>query len=150
MIKTSFSEASTEFKDFLSSQSLSTDLICIFAEDVVWRSDLFWINPTSIAANSLLANEFFKKARERDLGVRFDAQLLIENKIGYAINMPADEIDAEYIQYSEDFIKYSRRNPLEEARFKEFSVVDRIIKPITDRSPTFFSPKILFPSKRFN
>ena len=60
VVETSFDEALDDFKEFLLSQKISTDLIWIFSEDVIFQNEHIYIKAPISNKNEALAKDCYE------------------------------------------------------------------------------------------
>lgn len=126
MIKESFSEAKIFFQSFLEQNNLSTDIVWLFSEDVIWTDNQFLINSKSTAPNEILTERFYERGQEINYGIQMFAFCAFDSKIGCSIVLPEDDIDAEYRMMSEESLKCSFRTKLDEAKLIKSNLIWKI------------------------
>ena len=95
-----FYEAARQFGDFLESQTLSSELLWIFREDVCWRKRQLFIKIPLPEENKQRAESLYNLGVTRGLGVRMEALCLLDSHPCCYIWLPSDEIDASYAMLS--------------------------------------------------
>jgi hypothetical protein len=112
---TSFDEALDNFREFLLSQGLSTNVIWMFCEDVIFQSDHIFVKTPVSIENELRAEDCYKLGQKRNFGIALQAFCLFESKICCYIYLPEDDIDAQYSLMSNEVLKYGVRANLKDA-----------------------------------
>ncbi len=112
---TSFAEAVSSFKEFLSGQGLSSDFRWVFREDVIFQQGHILIRTPLPAGNESRAEACYELGRERDYGVVLKAFCLLESRPCCYIVLPTDNIDAQHMLVSNVAVKYIIRTDLAEA-----------------------------------
>lgn len=109
---TSYSEAIDSFKEFLSSQGLSSDLRWVFREDVIFRLGRIFIKTPLPTENESRAEACYELGRKRDYGVVLQAFCLLESHPCCYVVLPTDDTDAQYMLVSNMAVKYLIRTDL--------------------------------------
>jgi hypothetical protein len=91
----SFAEAAKQFQAFLSQESVSSDLVWIFREDVLARQHQILIKEPLPQENAKLAEALYHRGWERGLGVSFDVLCLLGTRHCCYIWLPDDAREAE-------------------------------------------------------
>jgi hypothetical protein len=112
LAETSFTDAKIDFKIFLEKNSLPSDIVWLFYEDIISLNTKFydlrlWIKMPSVLENEQIAEKCYIYGRQRGLGVCLSAFTLVESKIGCCIILPKDEEDSNYLFMSPLHVKYS-------------------------------------------
>jgi len=116
MIKdTTFREAKQDFQKFLSEQGLSSDVVWIFREDVICLPNRFLIRVPIPAENETFAEACFDVGRERDFGICLHAFCLLDGRPCCYVQLPEDDIDAQYSLMGNLSVKFSFRCDLSNA-----------------------------------
>lgn len=118
--ETSFAEATDYFKQFLSSQGLSVDLVWLFREDVIFEGDRFLIKVPVPRENDEIAATCYELGRKRNFGVGVHAFCSFQSRLCCYIVLPGDDLDGQYMLMSNVAVKYSVVSNLREAE----SIVD--------------------------
>ena len=103
---TPFEEASTDFREFLTSQGLSTNLVWVFREDVVFQREHIFIKSPVSAKNELRAQACYELAQKRNFGVSLRAFCLLEDCPCCYIVLPENDDDAGRMLMSKAAVKY--------------------------------------------
>jgi hypothetical protein len=90
-----FAEASTQFQAFLSQESVSSDLVWIFREDVVSRQYHILVKEPLPQRNVEIAETLFHRGWERGLGVSFEVLCLLGTRHCCYVWLPNDAREAE-------------------------------------------------------
>src|SRR5215210_1049540 len=104
---TSFDEALDSFREFLSGQGLSEDLVWVFREDVIFQRERIFIKTPVPAENEARAKACYELGQERNFGINIHAFCLLEFRPCCYIVLPEDDIDAERMLIPEVAVKYS-------------------------------------------
>lgn len=112
MIKENFDEAKQFFQNFLSEQGFSSDLLWVFGEDVISLENRFLIKVPLPDENESFARDCFDIGRERDFGLGSTAFCLLDRKPCCYIQLPEDDLDAQYSLMGNLGVKYSVRSDL--------------------------------------
>ncbi len=112
MIKENFDEAKQFFQNFLSGQGLSSDLLWVFGEDVVSLENRFLIKVPLPAENESFSEALYNVGRERDLGLCLHAFCLLDRRPCCYVQLPEDDLDAQYSLMGNLSLKCSVRNDL--------------------------------------
>ena len=113
--ETSFDEALTDFREFLLSQKLFTQLIWIFSEDVIFEAEHIYIKTPISNKNEALAKDCYELGQKRNFGISLQAFCLFESQLCCYIYLPENDIDDQYSLMSNAALKYSVRTNLKEA-----------------------------------
>ena len=112
MIKENFLEAKQFFQNFLSEQGLSSDLLWVFGEDIILLPKRFPIKVPLSAENESFAEACFNVGCERDFGLCLTAFCLLDGRPCCYVQLPEDDLDAQYSLMGNKSIKYSVRSDL--------------------------------------
>ena len=112
MIQDSFLGAKQNFQKFLVGQGLSSDLIWVFAEDIICLPKRFLIKMPLPAQNKSFAEVCYNMGRERDLGICLHAFCLLNRRPCCYVQLPEDDLDAQYSLMGNQNVKYSVRSDL--------------------------------------
>lgn len=112
MIKENFREAKQLFQNFLSEQGLSSDLLWVFGEDVICLPNHFLVKVPLPAENESLAKSLFDVGVERNFGLGLTAFCLLDGKPCCYVQLPEDDLDAQYSLMGNLSVKYSVRSDL--------------------------------------
>lgn len=112
MIKESFDEANQVFQNFLSEQGLSSDLLWVFGEDIICLPKRFLIKVPIPAENESFAKVCYDIGRERDFGLCLHAFCLLDGRPCCYVQLPKDDLDAQYSLMGNHSVKYSVRSDL--------------------------------------
>lgn len=144
MIQDNFVNAKQYFQKFLVEQGLSSDLLWVFGEDVICLPKRFLIRGPLPAENESFAEACYNIGRERDFGICLHAFSLLDSRPCCYVQLPEDDLDAQYSLMGNLHVKCSVRtdlinaepitNPLlwQAYRFKEkfsdkrFSTLDKL------------------------
>lgn len=113
--ETSFKEAEDHFKDWLAGRGLSSDLLWIFREDVLFLDGRIYLRTPIDADNHKRAKAFYELAQARNFGVGLHGFCLLEDRICCYQTLPEDDIDAQYKLMSNVGVKYSYSMDLSDA-----------------------------------
>ena len=113
---TSFREAKESFQSFLSGQGLSPDLVWLFREDVICRPGLFLIRVPLPPENERLAEACYEVGRKRDLGICLHAFCLADSRPCCYVQLPGDDVEAQYMLMGNLSLKCSVRTRLLQAQ----------------------------------
>lgn len=113
---TSFEEVESHFKDWLEQSGISSDLLWVLREDVLFVNDQIYLRKPIDPENYARTKALYEKGQERSLGVGLHGFCLLENRLCCHLILPEDEIDAEYMMLSKHAVKYSWRTNLPKAR----------------------------------
>ena len=91
-----FGDAAKQLRDFLVGQSISSELLWVFREDVVWRKRRILVREPLPAGNVKLAESLYGEGRRRDLGIRLEVLCLLDSRPCCYVWLPQDQTDAEY------------------------------------------------------
>jgi hypothetical protein len=112
MIKENFHEAKQFFQNFLSEQGLSSDLLWVFGEDIICLPKRFLIKVPLPAENESFAEVCYNIGLERNLGLCLHAFCLLDGRPCCYIELPKDDLDAQYSLMGNLSLKCSVRNDL--------------------------------------
>ena len=112
MIKESFYEAKQFFQNFLSKQGLSSDLLWVFGEDVISLENRFLIKVPLPAENESFAQACYDIGLERDFGLCLHAFCLLDGRPCCYVELPKDDLDAQYSLMGNLSLKCSVRSDL--------------------------------------
>ena len=112
MIKENFDEAKQFFQNFLSEQGLSSDLLWVFGEDIICLPNRFLIKVPLPAENESFARACYDIGRERDLGLCLHVFCLLDRRPCCYVQLPEDELDAQYSLMGNLSVKLTIRNDL--------------------------------------
>ena len=143
---TSFDEALESFKDFLSGQGISADLVWIFREDVIFQTERIFIKTPIPAENESRARACYELGQKRDFGINLQAFCLLESRPCCYILLPEDDLDAQYLLMSNISLKLSVWKNLRKAESISNPVKWMALK-LMNRRPQFSSPDDHIPSK---
>jgi hypothetical protein len=104
---TSFDEALDSLREFLSGQGLSTHLIWVFREDVIFQGERIFIKTPWPAENEARARACYELGQKRGFGVNLKAFCLLESRPCCYILLPEDDLDAQYLLMSNISLKLS-------------------------------------------
>jgi hypothetical protein len=102
---TPFEEALADFKEFLSSQGLSTKVIWVFREDVVFQPERIFIKLPIPTENESRAQACYELAQRRNFGVSLRAFCLLETHPCCYIVLPENDGDAGRMLMSKAAVK---------------------------------------------
>jgi len=114
--ETSFEEAQAYFKDCLSSNDVSSDLLWVFREDVSFLYDRIYIRTPVSVENESRAKACYELGQKRDVGVNLHGFCLLDSRLCCYIALPKDDLEAQYMLMSNVAVKYSWRTELPEAQ----------------------------------
>ena len=112
MIKESFDEAKLFFQNFLSEQGLSSDLLWVFGEDIICLPKRFLIKVPLPAENESFAEACYNIGVERNFGIGLTAFCLLDGQPCCYVQLPEDDLDAQYSLMGNHSVKYSVRSDL--------------------------------------
>jgi hypothetical protein len=110
--ETSFRDAVKEFKRILADNNLPGDLVWLFKDDMLvpkrhnFKTD-YLVSLTDITRNNDLAEQCYEIAKNKGFGVELKAFATWPNRIGCAVILPKDELDAQYRLMSPSYIKFT-------------------------------------------
>lgn len=113
--QTSFGEAVVSFREFLSDQGLSTELVWVFREDVIFQRERTLIKIPVPSENESRVNACYELGQKRAFGVNLHAFCLLESRPCCYLILPGDDVDAQYLLMSDSSLKCSARAELREA-----------------------------------
>ena len=90
-----FARAVEDFQKFLAEQSVSSDLVWIFREDVVWCDRHIFIKEPLPKQNFGVAQTLFDRGWKRGLGVSLDVLCLVGSRHCGFVWLPENEREAE-------------------------------------------------------
>jgi len=125
MVEENFLEAFDKFKAFLAENNHPNKLVWVFREDVIWKPDQILVNELSIKGNEMRAEKYFNQGKEAGFGIALNAFCVTEDQLICKIDLPTDEIDAEYKMVSKD-LKMSFTTPLFSGAVIPFSASQRM------------------------
>jgi hypothetical protein len=96
-----FDAATQSYKQFLAEQSLSTDILWIFREDVTVKKRQICICWPLPSENPGLAEQLYEQGRDKGSGLRLDTFCLVDNRPCCYVWVPRDEVDADHAMLSE-------------------------------------------------
>jgi hypothetical protein len=96
-----FPAAIQSYKQFLSEQGLSTDIVWVFREDVTVKRRRVWVRWPLPPENPRLAEQRYEHGRNKGLGLRLDTFCLAGHRPCCYVWVPQDEIDADLDMSSE-------------------------------------------------
>jgi len=105
MIKENFREAKQFFQNFLSEQGLFSDLLWVFGEDIICLPKRFFIKVPLPAGNESFAEALFDIGVERDFGLGLTAFCLLDGRPCCYVQLPEDDLDAQYSLMSNEHAK---------------------------------------------
>ena len=146
MAETSFDEALDSFKDFLSGQGLSTDVACVFREDVIFQREGIFIKTPIPAENESRARACYELGQKRAFGINLHAFCLLESRPCCYMILPEDDLDAQYLLMSNTSLKMSVWTNLREAESISSPGKWLVLKLINQKL-RFSSPDDHIPSK---
>lgn len=114
--ETSFEEAQAFFKDCLSSNAVSSDLLWVFREDVIFFYDRIFIRTPVPIENEGRAGVYYELGRERDFGINIHGFCLLHSRLCCYIALPEDDLESQSMLMSNEWVKYSWRTELPEAQ----------------------------------
>ena len=112
MIKENFPEAKQFFQNFLSEQGLSSDLLWVFGEDIICLPKRFLIKVPLPAENESFAEACYNIGVERNFGLGLTAFCLLDGRPCCYVELPKDDLDAQYSLMENHSVKYSVRSDL--------------------------------------
>jgi hypothetical protein len=112
MITDNFRETKQDFQRFLSTQGLSSEILWIFREDLVCLPNRFLVKVPLPENNETLAESFFNTGRERNFGICLHGFCLLDGKVCCYVQLPDDNLDAQYSLMSSERVKFLIRNNL--------------------------------------
>jgi hypothetical protein len=114
--QTSFEEAKASFKSGLSNNGVSSDLLWVFREDVVFLYDRIFIRTPVSAENESLARACYELGQKRDFGINLHGFCLLDSHLCSYIALHEDELESQYMLMSNQSVKYSWQTELREAQ----------------------------------
>jgi hypothetical protein len=144
---TPFDEALDSFREFLSGQGLSTDLVWVFREDVIFQRERIFIKTPVPAENESRARACYELGQKRDFGINLKAFCLLESRPCCYILLPEDDLDAQYLLMSNISLKLSVWTNLRKAESISNPVKWLALK-LMNRKSQSSSPDDHIPSKR--
>jgi hypothetical protein len=106
MADTSFDEALDSFREFLSNQGLSTNLLWIFREDVIFQGARIFIKTPVPLGNEPCARACYELGQKRDFGINIQAVCLLESRPCCYIVLPEDDVAAMRMLIPKVAVKY--------------------------------------------
>jgi hypothetical protein len=91
----SFADASRAFQDFLSRESVSSDLAWVFREDLVSRKHDILVKEPLPPENVAIAESLFHRGWDRGFGVSLDVLCLLGSRHCCYVWLPEDDREAE-------------------------------------------------------
>jgi hypothetical protein len=116
IVETSFEEAQACFKDCLSNNGVSYDLLWVFREDVIFIYDRIFIRAPVSAENESRAKACYELGQKRDVGVNLHGFCLLDSRLCCYIALPKDDLESQYMLMSNVAVKYSWRTEFPEAK----------------------------------
>src|SRR5205085_7539307 len=110
LLETSFEQAEDLFRNFLKDNNVSDDLVWIFSEDVISDGMNFEIRTPLPPNNRELAKRCFELGKQRNLGIAFHVFCSLSGRSCSYIELPENDLDAEYRLMGNRYIKFSFRN----------------------------------------
>src|SRR5215216_896119 len=109
--ETSFVKAVAEFKDFLKTNNLPTEILWVFSEDVFSRNIKFhetdfWLKLPLSEENEKFAEKHYQIGQQKKLGICISAFALGENKVCCSLIIPRDTEDSELLFMSPKYLKF--------------------------------------------
>lgn len=95
-----FVNAVGQFRNFLISQQVSSELLWVFREDVTSRKQRILVKEPLAAENGRLVESLYERGCQRGLGVQLDAVFLLGSRVCCYICLPEDKSDAEHLMIS--------------------------------------------------
>ena len=114
--ETSFEEAQAYFKDCLSNNGVSSDLLWVFREDVIFLYDRIFIRTPVPIENEIRAKACYELGQKRDFGVNLHGFCLLDPLLCCYLALPKDDLESQYMLMSNVAVKYSWRTELPEAK----------------------------------
>ena len=91
-----FADAVVQFRQFLVSQRVPSELLWVFREDVTSRERRILVKEPLPLENERLVASLYERGCQHGLGVQIDAFCLLSSRVCCYIWMPEDESEAEY------------------------------------------------------
>lgn len=91
-----FPDAIRQCQDFLTGQSLASDLLWVFREDVAWRKRRIFVKEPLPAENERLVESLYESGRRRGLGIRLEVLCLLDSRPCCYMWLPQGRTEAEY------------------------------------------------------
>lgn len=105
--ETSFDEAEELFRRFLSENGHPPKLRWVFSEDVLFDGRAILIRVPVPEENHALARECYKLGITRNLGINLHGLCLLEDSVCCYVQLPKDDLDAQYRLLGPRFVKLS-------------------------------------------
>lgn len=118
MIQQSFAEAIKSMQAFVLDHARLSGIFWVFSEDMIYLPNQVVINSASIDNNENIARTFFNLGVERDFGLAINAFCQVDGRAGCTIQLPEDDVDAQYKLMANTGVKYSIREPLLAAKLE--------------------------------
>jgi hypothetical protein len=138
MIQDSFLEAKQDFQNFLVGQGLSSNLLWVFGEDIICLPKRFLIKVPLTAENEHFAEACYNIGRKRDFGICLHAFCLLDGRPCCYVQLPEDDLDAQYSLMGNLSVKYSVRTDLIKAEAIANSLLWQTYRLIEKFSDTRF------------
>jgi hypothetical protein len=113
--ETSFEEAEAIFRKFLEDNEVSSDIKWIFREDVIIEGLSVAIRTALPDDNRDRAQKCFELGKKRDFGIAFHAFCTLEGNPCCYVQLPENDLDAQYKLMDHRYIKFSCRIGMPEA-----------------------------------
>ena len=144
---TPFDESLDDFREFLFGQGLSTDLIWLFSEDVIFQDEAVFIKTPHSITNEDRAKDCYELGQKRNFGISLQAFCSFQSQLCCYIYLPEDDLDAQYSLMSNEAVKYSVWNNLKEAQSISSVVKWKIMRLRNYKESNHFSSLAHIPSK---
>ena len=138
--ETSFDEAEEIFKEFLKNNGVNSDLKWVFSEDVIIEGRDITIRVPLPEDNRERAEQCFNLGKKRNFGLAFLAFCTLGNRPCCYIQLPENELDAQYKLMSERFVKFSCRIGMPEAKAIRNSAIWKIRQLFANRANGYDEP----------
>ena len=89
-----FDEACCRLRDFLGDEDLSPEFLWLFREDVTFSRGRWWVRIPVPEQNEVRARELYDQARARGIGIRINAELLLDSRPCCALQLPISVSEA--------------------------------------------------------
>ena len=138
--ETSFDQAVSYFRQFLSNEGLHCELTWLFREDLLFEGDRILIRTPIATENSRLAADSYELGRQRGFGVCLYGFCFFQSRLCCYVMLPQDDLDAERMLMSNVALKYSLASSLREG--------EPIGRSVTSSNSGFDGFNSQIPSKR--
>src|SRR6266850_3894005 len=114
--ETSFEEAQGEFRESLSRNGVSSDVLWLFREDVIFLFDRVFVRIPVSEENESRMRACYEIGQKRNVGLNLHGFCLLDSLVGCYIALPKDDLEAQYMLMSNQSVKYSWRMELPRAQ----------------------------------